>query len=186
MLAEFKLTPKEYKLRFDTATKSANETYVLFASRLHNLLTYYLSSRDVNDLDTLCKLLVSDKLKTTLPPGILNYVLSLEGDEWFEASRVAGLADTYAANHDSRSGQSQPSGQKSFNGNSARHAPYHPRDTNVSLSPRTYGRGRGNYGPSQPGRGRGYGDRNQGERRCFYCHAAVSYTHLTLPTNREV
>ena len=68
-------------------------------------------------------------------------------------NRVAGLADTYAANHDSRSGQSQHSGHKSFNGNSARHAPHHPRDTNVSLSPRTYGRGRGNYGPSQPGRG---------------------------------
>ena len=54
---------------------------MLFASKLRNLLMYYLRSRGVNDLDTLCELLVSDKLKTTLPPGILNYVLSLEGDD---------------------------------------------------------------------------------------------------------
>jgi len=64
---------------------------VLFASRLRNLLTYYLRSRDVNDSETLCELLVSDKLKTTLPLGIL----SLEGGEWFKPFRVAGLADTY-------------------------------------------------------------------------------------------
>ena len=125
-----------------------------------------------DSLDTLCELLVSDKLKTTLPPGILNYVLSLEGDEWFEPSRVAGLADTCAANHDTRSGQSQNNGRRLFNGNSARQSPHRPRVMNVNMSPRGNGRGRGNYGSSQPGRGRGFGDRNQGERRCFICETA--------------
>jgi len=75
LLTEFRLTPKEYKVRFDTASKSANETYVLFASRLGNLLSYYMRSRDVQDLDTSYELLVSDKLKSCLPPGTLNYVL---------------------------------------------------------------------------------------------------------------
>ena len=81
LLSEFRLTPKQYKLRFDTASKGTNETYVLFASRLSNLLTYYLRSRGIESYEALCELLVSDKLKTCLPPGTLNYVLSLEGDE---------------------------------------------------------------------------------------------------------
>ena len=53
LLAEYKLTPREYKTRFENATKQPDETYVLFAARLRNLLTYYLSSRDVADYDTL-------------------------------------------------------------------------------------------------------------------------------------
>jgi len=90
LLTEFRLTPKEYKVRFDTASKNVNETYVLFASRLGNLLSYYLRSRNVEDLDTLCELLVSDELKSCLPPGTMNYVLSIEGDDWFYSSKVAG------------------------------------------------------------------------------------------------
>jgi len=109
LLSEFRLTPKQYKLRFDTASKSTNETYVLFASRLCNLLMHYLRSRGVESYEASCELLVSDKLKTSLPPGTLNYVLSLEGDEWYSPSKVAGLADTYVVNHDSRTVQSQGS-----------------------------------------------------------------------------
>ena len=66
LLTDFRLTPKVYKVRFDTPTKNVSETYVLFASRLGNLLTYYLRSRGVEDLETLCDLLVSDKLKSCL------------------------------------------------------------------------------------------------------------------------
>ena len=49
LLAECKLTPREYKNRFDSAVKGNDETYVLFAARLHNLLMYYLRSRNVDD-----------------------------------------------------------------------------------------------------------------------------------------
>jgi len=45
LLAEYKLTPREYKNRFDSAVKGNDETYVLFAARLRNLLMYYLLSR---------------------------------------------------------------------------------------------------------------------------------------------
>jgi len=49
ILSEFKLTPREYKLRFDTATKRPDETY---AARLRNNLRYYLRSREsLNDYD---------------------------------------------------------------------------------------------------------------------------------------
>jgi len=77
LLAEFKLTPKEYKFRFDSAVKSSDEMYVLFTAGLHNLLAYYLRSKDVgNDFDKLCELLVSDRLKACLLNGPLNCVVS--------------------------------------------------------------------------------------------------------------
>jgi len=64
-----------------------------------NLLSYYLSNKSVNDdFDKLCELLISDRLKSALPHGPLNYVLSLEGDEWFTPDRVAYLADTFVNN----------------------------------------------------------------------------------------
>ena len=40
LLSEFKLTPQEYKSRFDNAAKVSDETWVLFAARLRNLLLY--------------------------------------------------------------------------------------------------------------------------------------------------
>jgi len=45
LLAEYKLTPREYINRFHSAVKESDETYVLFAARLRNLLMYYLRSR---------------------------------------------------------------------------------------------------------------------------------------------
>jgi len=66
LLGEFKLTAMEYKTRFDKASKRFDEMHVLFTSRLHNELRYYLSSRGVDNFEKLCNLLVSDKLKSCL------------------------------------------------------------------------------------------------------------------------
>ena len=44
LLTEYKLTPRKYKIKFETAVKHADETYTLFAARLRNLLSYYLKS----------------------------------------------------------------------------------------------------------------------------------------------
>jgi len=61
---------------------------------------YYLRSRYVvDDFDALCELIVSDRLKSCLPSGPFNYVLSLEGDDWFKSGKVATLADIYINNH---------------------------------------------------------------------------------------
>jgi len=76
LLAEYKLTPRQYKTRFESATKTADETYTLFAARLRNLLTYYLDSCSVSDYRTLIELLLSDRLKGSLPQSIVNYVLT--------------------------------------------------------------------------------------------------------------
>ena len=46
----------------------------------------------------------------SLPHGTLNYVLSLEGDDWFESDRVATLADIYVSNRaDSSNTKTAPS-----------------------------------------------------------------------------
>ena len=100
LLAEFKLTPKEYKSRVDSAIRNKDETYVLFAARLRNLLMYYLrSTYVVDDFDALCELIVSHRLKSCLPSGPLSYVLSIEGDNWFESGKVVTLADIHMNNH---------------------------------------------------------------------------------------
>jgi len=99
LLGEFKLTAMEYKTRFDKASKYFDETGVLFASRLYNELRNYLSSRGVDNFEKLCDLLVSDKLKSCVAPGTLNYVLALEGEGCFQPDQVVRLADTYINCH---------------------------------------------------------------------------------------
>jgi len=88
LLGEFKLTAMEYKARFDKASKRFDETHVLFASRLHNELRYYLSSRSVDNFEKLCNLLVTENLKSCLTPGVLNYVLSLQGEGCFQSDLI--------------------------------------------------------------------------------------------------
>jgi len=101
-LSEFKLTPREYKTRFDNATKRPNETFIYFAARLRNNLRYYLRSRDcLVDFERVFSLLISDKLKSCLAAGAFNYVLSLEGNDWFDPRRIGELEDTYVSNHTS-------------------------------------------------------------------------------------
>jgi len=71
ILSEYELTPREYKARFDSAAKRIDETYMLYAARLRNLLAYYLRSRGVEKFDALCVVIVSDKMKSGLPAGPL-------------------------------------------------------------------------------------------------------------------
>ena len=157
LLAEYKLTPREYKVRFDTITKNADETYVLFAARLRNLLQYYLSSKNVgDDFNKLCHLIIADRLKGSLPQGPRNYLLSLEGDEWFAPDRVAYLADTFVS-HRSDSGSAQPTVSSSVRGASAAAS---------GGQPSQHVRG-GHGGQSQPGRGN---VNTVPSRCCFVCN----------------
>src|SRR6218665_276745 len=99
LLKDFKLTPREYRSKFMDAKKTAEETYTMFTARLKNLLNYYVKSRQVNDdYENLFDLFISDKLKESLPPGPLQFVLSKEGTECFKASMIADLADIHANN----------------------------------------------------------------------------------------
>jgi len=100
IIAEFRLTSREYLHRFRNAKKYQNDTYTMFSSRLASLLSYYFRSRDAEkNVDKMFDVIVSDKLKDCLSTGALNYVLSLEGDGTFPSSKIATNADIYDNNH---------------------------------------------------------------------------------------
>ena len=50
-------------------------------------------------ISSVCLLFGNDKLKSCLPAGAVNYVLSLQGNDRFDSRRIGELADTYASNH---------------------------------------------------------------------------------------
>ena len=100
LLNEFKLTPVQFKDRFERAVRNSDETYTMFCLRLKNMLTYYFRSRHVNEkYETLFSLLVADKMKTVSPEMCLDHVLTAEGDSWFKCEDFASTIDTYFANH---------------------------------------------------------------------------------------
>jgi len=56
--------------------------FVAYASKLRGLLNYYLESRNVNDFDRLCELLVCDRINTTLSENCLKYILCIKTTDW--------------------------------------------------------------------------------------------------------
>ena len=126
------------------------------------MLTYYLDSRKVNDFDSLCDLFVSDRLKEALPQGSLNYVLSLEGDDWFLPEKVASLADTFVNN------RSVLDPQKS-------QGRAYPRVATVAanMSKPTYS-GHQNFRGSYNPQGRGSGRPSSPVKRCFECRDSLA------------
>ena len=79
-------------------------------------------------------MLVSDRLKSCLPPGPLNYVLSLEGNDWYTPDKVASLSDTFVNNHQHPSAmRGKESGRGSYGmnngrGNTVSGSGYHPME----------------------------------------------------------
>jgi len=100
LLNEFKLTPVQFKDRFERAVRNSDEIVTMFCSRLQNLLTYYFKSRQVNErYETLFSLLVDDKIKTVLPESCLDHVLTAEGNSWLKCVDLATTVDTYFASY---------------------------------------------------------------------------------------
>jgi hypothetical protein len=99
LLREFQVTPRELRSRFQGATKRTDESYSVFRARLEVSLTHYLKSRSVDSYQKLMDIITADKLKDTLSPGALRYVLGLEGDECYTSHKVANAADIYCSNY---------------------------------------------------------------------------------------
>ena len=78
LLSEFRLTPVQFKDRFERATRYSDETYTMFCSRLRNLLTYNCRSRNVEkNYDKLFYVVIADKIKCSLPESCLDYVVTV-------------------------------------------------------------------------------------------------------------
>ena len=61
--AEFKITARECRARFETAKLQSDETYIAYTAHLHNLWDYYLRNRKVDDFKGVCDLIIADHLK---------------------------------------------------------------------------------------------------------------------------
>src|SRR5664279_88980 len=101
LLEQFRLCPQYFLETFNRVQRAPNETYRAFVSRLSRLLQYYLRSRCVEDFDTVCQLLIADRVKTSLNENVLKHVLNAEstGDsKWLRPDALSDVLDTYYAN----------------------------------------------------------------------------------------
>ena len=102
LLCEYKLTSWAYRKRYQTATKQSGETYVMFASRLSTMLSYYIASRNVKTFNDLKSLLVADDIKDMLSPDCFQQILAvknIEKDGWLAHNKLAEVIDRYFASH---------------------------------------------------------------------------------------
>ncbi|GFX78221.1 transposon Tf2-6 polyprotein [Trichonephila clavipes] len=101
VLREFQLTPRECLNSFKNAVKSSGETYIQFAARLTANFQYYCSLRKVNSFESLCDLIISDKLFETLNKETATHIDIREAEDWFRPIDLAKECDIYIS---SRSG----------------------------------------------------------------------------------
>ncbi|GFT83302.1 transposon Tf2-6 polyprotein [Trichonephila clavipes] len=101
VLREFQLTPRECLNSFKNAVKSSGETYIQFAARLTANFQYYCSLRRVNSFESLCDLIISDKLFETLNKETATHIGIREAEDWFRPIDLAKECDIYIS---SRSG----------------------------------------------------------------------------------
>ncbi|GFW98812.1 transposon Tf2-6 polyprotein [Trichonephila clavipes] len=101
VLREFQLTPRECLNSFKNALKSSGETYIQFAARLMANFQYYCSLRKVNSFESLCDLIISDKLFETLNKETATHIGIREAEDWFRPIDLAKECDIYIS---SRSG----------------------------------------------------------------------------------
>ncbi|GFU84099.1 uncharacterized protein TNCV_4503991 [Trichonephila clavipes] len=84
VLKEFPPTPQECYNRFQKAQKISSESYVQFASRLCATFEYYCQLRNVNDFKSLCELIVSDKIMSTLDRELMSPMSIEQGEKCFK------------------------------------------------------------------------------------------------------
>ncbi|GFX12750.1 transposon Tf2-6 polyprotein [Trichonephila clavipes] len=95
VLREFQLTPRECLNSFKNAVKSSGETYIQFAARLTANFQYYFSLRKVNSFESLCDLIISDKLFETLNKETATHIGIREAEDWFRPIDLAKECDIY-------------------------------------------------------------------------------------------
>ncbi|GFW61015.1 uncharacterized protein TNCV_4872251 [Trichonephila clavipes] len=95
VLREFQLTPRECLNTFKNAVKSSGETYIQFAARLTANFQYYCSLRKVNSFESLCDLIISDKLFETLNKETATHIGIREAEDWFRPIDLAKECDIY-------------------------------------------------------------------------------------------
>ncbi|GFX12898.1 retrovirus-related Pol polyprotein from transposon opus [Trichonephila clavipes] len=94
-----KVEEKQFETNIENMIKS--ETYIQFAARLTANFQYYCSLRKVNSFESLCDLIISDKLFETLNKETATHIGIREAEDWFKPIDLAKECDIYIS---SRSG----------------------------------------------------------------------------------
>ncbi|GFX49100.1 retrovirus-related Pol polyprotein from transposon 412 [Trichonephila clavipes] len=94
-----KVEEKQFETNIENMIKS--ETYIQFAARLTANFQYYCSLRKVNSFESLCDLVISDKLFETLNKETATHIGIREAEDWFRPIDLAKECDIYIS---SRSG----------------------------------------------------------------------------------
>ncbi|KAG0431320.1 hypothetical protein HPB47_021878 [Ixodes persulcatus] len=149
ILRELKMTANEYRRLFLTSQKTDGESWAQFSTKLETFFLYYLNSREIQTLDQLKHLIVSDRLKQLMPDEVRTYVLQNETKGWLRPKEVVELAENF---DESRRGRKPQGREKASDG-----VPIRGRDgQSKETAPTTAG-----------GEGRG-ADRTRAIR-CFGC-----------------
>jgi len=103
LLQELQLTPSVYLEKFNSESKSSNESYHQFGNRLTALFEHYIEARQINnDYDRLAQLMTYDRIKSSLPPFLSRHVLALEASlvakgGWLGRCELVDALDAYVA-----------------------------------------------------------------------------------------
>ncbi|GFU86756.1 retrovirus-related Pol polyprotein from transposon 412 [Trichonephila clavipes] len=89
------------KTKIENSSTFESETYIQFAARLTTNFQYYCSLRKVNSFESLCDLIISDKLFETLNKETATHIGIREAEDWFRPIDLAKECDIYIS---SRSG----------------------------------------------------------------------------------
>ncbi|GFV10750.1 retrovirus-related Pol polyprotein from transposon opus [Trichonephila clavipes] len=88
-----KVEEKQFETNIENMIKS--ETYIQFAARLTANFQYYCSLRKVNSFESLCDLIISDKLYETLNKETATHIGIREAEDWFRPIDLAKECDIY-------------------------------------------------------------------------------------------
>ncbi|GFU07493.1 retrovirus-related Pol polyprotein from transposon opus [Trichonephila clavipes] len=94
-----KVEEKQFETNIENMINS--ETYIQFAARSTANFQYYCSLRKVNSFESLCDLIISDKLFETLNKETATHIGIREAEDWFRPIDLAKECDIYIS---SRSG----------------------------------------------------------------------------------
>ncbi|GFT16771.1 retrovirus-related Pol polyprotein from transposon opus [Trichonephila clavipes] len=95
VLREFQVTPRECLNSFKNAVKSSGETHPICCKIDGKLPIYYCSLRKVNSFESLCDLLISDKLFETLNKETATHIGIREAEDWFRPIDLAKECGIY-------------------------------------------------------------------------------------------
>ena len=95
ILNHFQPNAQECLQNFRRSQRLPNETHIQFASRLQTSFEYYCKIRNVSDFSSLCELMVSDKLFSTLERETQSYISIRQNTSWFKPTELAKEVDTY-------------------------------------------------------------------------------------------